>query len=152
LSGVRRRRYTFFLFADLATDLYLKRLVRDYVHYDARVFCAAARIRQRLDADAASLRRLGQARGGAAEGAARNGTVRSGGGVAGAWSAWHVRHGELQYTNVQVGSLQGNAPSFRECTASLFFFHEKRIAFSHALFGPCFFEFSCVGLQRSISP
>ena len=31
--------YTFFLFEDYATDLFMKRLVRDYVHYDERVSC-----------------------------------------------------------------------------------------------------------------
>ena len=55
----------------------MKRLVRDYMHYDERVFCAAGRIVARLDAEAAA-----------------RGT---------SWSAMHVRHGELQYTNVSKG-------------------------------------------------
>jgi hypothetical protein len=46
------------------------------LHYDEAVFCAAGKIVAKLDAEAAQL-----------------GTT---------WSSIHVRHGELQYTNVQV--------------------------------------------------
>ena len=45
-------RYTFMLFADEATDQAMKRLVRDYLHYDEAVFCAAERIIARLNSAA----------------------------------------------------------------------------------------------------
>mmetsp|Transcript_13846 Transcript_13846/g.32854 ORF Transcript_13846/g.32854 Transcript_13846/m.32854 type:complete len:322 (-) Transcript_13846:24-989(-) len=65
--------YTFFLFEDYGVDLHMKRLVRDYLHYNDEVFCAGAKVAKAMD-------------------------LLSG---PGGWSAMHVRHGELQYTNVQ---------------------------------------------------
>ena len=68
---------TFFLFQDLATDLFMKRLVRDYLHYDECVFCVASRIIRRLDNEAAET-----------EGFQADGLNVG-------WSSLHVRHGEV---------------------------------------------------------
>jgi len=64
----------------------------------------AARIRKRLDQEAAALLRLASSERSPHAGN-NNGNSNSSSGsgaVAGAWSSFHVRHGELQYTNVQV--------------------------------------------------
>ena len=77
---------TLFLFQDLATDLYMKRLVRDYLHYDEKVFCVAARIIRRLDEEAA------------VEGDEIG------------WSSLHVRHGEVSTSIVQSQSSNLSLP------------------------------------------
>ena len=55
----------------------MKRLVRDYLHYDECVFCVASRIIRRLDNEAAET-----------EGFQADGLNVG-------WSSLHVRHGEV---------------------------------------------------------
>mmetsp|Transcript_53802 Transcript_53802/g.100338 ORF Transcript_53802/g.100338 Transcript_53802/m.100338 type:complete len:353 (-) Transcript_53802:123-1181(-) len=86
--------YTLFLFQDFGTDLFMKRMVRDYVHYDDAVFCAAGRIVAKLDAEAAAMKAKTTTRAGSSSKSKRG------------WSSMHVRHGELQYTNVQISPSQ----------------------------------------------
>jgi hypothetical protein len=71
--------YTFFLFGDLATDRYMKRMVRDYLHYNEELFCVGHKIVAALDAET---------------------------GGRGKWSSFHIRRGELQYKNVKIEADQ----------------------------------------------
>jgi hypothetical protein len=82
--------YTFFLFDDYATDLHMKRIVRDYIHYDDIVFCVAEKIIERLNEEALQLQQQ----------------QRQQQQEQPSWSSIHIRHGELQYTNVQISPLE----------------------------------------------
>eukprot|EP01031_Cornospumella_fuschlensis_P027913 gene27913-33709_t len=65
--------YTFIYFENLHMDLYFKRFVRDYVHYQREIFCKAALIVDHL--------------------------LREGNG---SYTAFHVRRGEFQYKVVKL--------------------------------------------------
>ena len=71
-------------FTDPAIDHYYKRFVRDYLHYHDAIYCAAGKIVKAVQA----------------EGIARGFAVDPNG--AGAYSALHVRRGDLQYKRVKI--------------------------------------------------
>lgn len=71
-------------FTNPAIDHYYKRFVRDFLHYHDEIYCAAGKIVKAVQA----------------EGVARNFHVDPEG--AGAFSALHVRRGDLQYKKVKI--------------------------------------------------
>jgi hypothetical protein len=71
-------------FTNVATDHYYKRFVRDFLHYHDSIYCAAGKIVKAVQA----------------EGVARGFVVDDEG--AGAYSAMHVRRGDLQYKRVKI--------------------------------------------------
>jgi hypothetical protein len=71
-------------FTDVATDHYYKRFVRDFLHYHDSIYCAAGKVVKAVQA----------------EGVARGFVVDDEG--AGAYSALHVRRGDLQYKKVKI--------------------------------------------------
>lgn len=70
--------YTFIHFTDPEIDNHYKRFVRDFLHYNDAVNCAAAKVIDAVQKDADKL------------------------GVP--WSAWHVRRGDLQYKKVKISA------------------------------------------------
>jgi hypothetical protein len=92
--------YTFFLFDDYATDLHMKRIVRDYIHYDNIVFCVAEKIIERLNKEALQLQREPQ------QSQLQLHQQQQQQQQQPSWSSIHIRHGELQYTNVQISPLE----------------------------------------------
>lgn len=88
--------YTTIYFTNPSIDNYYKRFVRDFVHYNDNVFCAAGKIIQLLQD----------------EGKERGFGVDEEG--AGGYSALHVRRGDLQYKEVVI-----SADEWYENTAKL---------------------------------
>jgi uncharacterized protein YdaT len=70
--------YTFIHFTDVKIDNYYKRFVRDFLHYNDDVYCAAGKVVAAVQKDADAL------------------NVE--------WSAWHVRRGDLQYKKVKISA------------------------------------------------
>ena len=68
--------YTFMYFTDPKIDNYYKRFVRDFLHYNDAVYCAAWKVIKAVQKDADALNVP--------------------------WSSWHVRRGELQYKKVKI--------------------------------------------------
>lgn len=68
--------YTFMYFTDPKVDNYYKRFVRDFLHYNDAVYCAAWKVIDAVQKEADKL--------------------------AVPWSAWHVRRGDLQYKKVKI--------------------------------------------------
>jgi len=68
--------YTFLYFTDPKIDNYYKRFVRDFLHYNDEVYCAAWKVIQAVQKDADELNVP--------------------------WSTWHVRRGDLQYKKVKI--------------------------------------------------
>ena len=81
--------YTFFLFDDGPTDAFYKRFGRDRLRYQDDIFCAAGRVSRALALEAARH------------------SKKSGGDRA--YSAAHVRRGELQYVSVRISADEWNA-------------------------------------------
>jgi hypothetical protein len=80
--------YNMIHFTEPSIDHYFKRFVRDFLHYHDAIYCAAGKIVH-------SLRVEGQARGFKAD---TEGT--------GAYSALHVRRGDLQYKKVKISAAE----------------------------------------------
>ena len=78
--------YTVVYFTDPKIDNFYKRFVRDFVHYNDSIFCAAGKIVHALQE----------------EGRSRGDTVDGEGG--GGYSALHVRRGDLQYKEVIISA------------------------------------------------
>jgi hypothetical protein len=78
--------YSFVHFTDPKIDNYFKRFIRDFLHYNDQIYCAAGKIVKALQLEA-------QARGFDPD---ENG--------AGGYSAMHIRRGELQYKKVKFPS------------------------------------------------
>jgi GDP-fucose protein O-fucosyltransferase len=76
--------YGMLYFTDPAIDHYYKRFVRDFLHYNDSIYCAAGKIVKALQA----------------EGEKRGFKVDDEGG--GGYSAMHVRRGDLQYKKVKI--------------------------------------------------
>ncbi|KAL9191271.1 hypothetical protein ACHAXT_000977 [Thalassiosira profunda] len=70
--------YTFLYFADVKVDHHYKRFVRDFLHYTDKIWCAAGRVLDALEAEATKL-------------AGKPG-----------FSALHVRRGDFQYKKVKI--------------------------------------------------
>jgi len=70
--------YTFMYFSDPKIDNYYKRFVRDFLHYNDDVNCAAWKVIQAVQKDADELNVP--------------------------WSTWHVRRGDLQYKKVKISA------------------------------------------------
>lgn len=75
--------YDFVHFTNPAVDNYYKRFIRDFLHYNDQIYCAAGKIVKAIQA----------------EGRQRGSEVDENG--AGGFSALHVRRGELQYRKVK---------------------------------------------------
>lgn len=73
-------------FTNPALDHHFKRFVRDYLHYNDRIYCAAGKIVKALQLE-------GQSRG----------FPRDATGMGG-FSAWHVRRGDFQYKVVKLSA------------------------------------------------
>ena len=71
--------YSFVIFTDAATDNYFKRFVRDFLHYNDKIYCAAGKIVRSLQIEAVE----------------RGFSVDDEGG--GGYSSLHVRRDDLQY-------------------------------------------------------
>ena len=80
--------YTVIYFTDPIMDNFYKRFVRDFVHYNDAIFCAAGKIVHALQE----------------EGRSRGDTVDGEGG--GGYSALHVRRGDLQYKEVIISAQE----------------------------------------------
>ena len=76
--------YSTIYFTDPVVDNYMKRFVRDFIHYQDNIFCAAGKIVQLLQK----------------EGMERGFKVDEEG--AGGYSALHVRRGDLQFKEVKI--------------------------------------------------
>jgi hypothetical protein len=76
--------YSMLHFTDPAIDHYVKRFVRDFLHYHDSIFCAAGKIVKALQY----------------EGKQRGHAVDDEGG--GGYSAMHIRRGDLQYKKVKI--------------------------------------------------
>jgi len=76
--------YNIILFTDPVIDNFFKRFVRDFLHYRDPIFCAAAKIIQAIQKEAAELGFHPDEDGG------------------GGYSALHVRRGDLQYKRVKI--------------------------------------------------
>lgn len=76
--------YNTILFTDPMIDNYFKRFVRDFLHYRDPIFCAAAKIIEAIQQEAAELGFHPDEDG------------------AGGYSALHVRRGDLQYKRVKI--------------------------------------------------
>jgi len=76
--------YNFLHFTDPAIDNYFKRFVRDYLHYNDEIYCAAGKIIKALQA----------------EGRQRGFSIDEEGG--GGFSAMHIRRGDFQYKSVKL--------------------------------------------------
>mmetsp|Transcript_7537 Transcript_7537/g.16351 ORF Transcript_7537/g.16351 Transcript_7537/m.16351 type:complete len:658 (+) Transcript_7537:255-2228(+) len=87
--------YTFLYFTDTKVDHYVKRFVRDFLHYVDPIFCAAGRVIEMLEAEAI-----------------KNGSFRGG---EPKYSALHVRRGDFQYKKVKL-----SADEWYENTKDLF--------------------------------
>jgi GDP-fucose protein O-fucosyltransferase len=70
--------YTFIYFTDPMIDNHFKRFVRDFLHYNDDVYCAAAKVIHAVQGEADEL------------------LVP--------WSTWHVRRGDLQYKKVKISA------------------------------------------------
>lgn len=76
--------YNMIYFTDPLVDNYFKRFVRDFLHYNDQIYCAAGKIVKALQA----------------EGRRRNFDVDEEG--AGGYSAMHIRRGDFQYKKVKI--------------------------------------------------
>ncbi|KAL7509068.1 hypothetical protein ACHAXN_006099 [Cyclotella atomus] len=75
--------YTFMYFTDPKVDNHFKRFVRDNLHYDDTIYCAAGKIIQLLQDEAA---RVGKETGGSG------------------YSAMHIRRGDFQYKKTKISA------------------------------------------------
>ena len=80
--------YNMIHFTNPAVDHYYKRFVRDFLHYHDNIYCAAGKIVKAVQN----------------EGVARGFDVDADG--AGAYSALHVRRGDLQYKKVKISAQE----------------------------------------------
>lgn len=80
--------YNIMYFSDAAVGNYMKRFVRDFLHYNDAIYCAAGKIVKAIQAE-------GMQRGFALD--AEKG---------GAYSAMHIRRGDLQYKKVKISAQE----------------------------------------------
>jgi hypothetical protein len=78
--------YNMIQFTDPSVDNYFKRFVRDFLHYNDEIYCAAGKIIKALQA----------------EGSQRGFDVDEEGG--GGFSAMHIRRGDFQYIKVKISA------------------------------------------------
>jgi len=78
--------YNMIYFTDPSVDNYFKRFVRDFLHYNDEIYCAAGKIIKALQT----------------EGRQRDFDVDEEGG--GGFSAMHIRRGDFQYENVKISA------------------------------------------------
>jgi len=81
--------YTFMLFTDPVIDNYMKRLVRDFLHYNDEIFCAAAKVVKAIQKDATSL---------------KIGVIDDYG--SGGYTSLHIRRGDFQYEDQKISAEQ----------------------------------------------
>lgn len=105
------------MFEDYATDLHMKRMIRDYIHYDDIVYCTAYKIILKLNKEAKELNRMKNMMNRFEKtdhipNDTSNGDIYDRTSSSDnddddiLWSSIHIRHGELQYTNVQISPLE----------------------------------------------
>jgi len=80
--------YSMLYFTSPAIDSYVKRFVRDFMHYRDQIFCAAGKIVKALQVEAEQ----------------RGASIDDNGG--GGYSAMHIRRGDLQFDRVKISAQE----------------------------------------------